>query len=501
MRGENQAPAGTSARAAGEARGPRLSQLWAIAAVAVPLAVLSAAPIVAVDLAYHIRAGEMMLDSHRILRTDPFLSWTLGQPWLDQQWGAQLLLDLAYRSAGWFGLATLRALSDALSLILIFLACRAAGAGRRAAAFLTLGSAVFLAAESLRPESFALPCFAAIAWLVAGRSEHPARLWWAIPIQIVWANVHGSFFLGPALLALGGLDDLVRHTGAARRVFGVGAVALLATLMNPFGWRVWPYVFTVGTNPLIRETVREWQPPTVRNWVGIAFFASVALVAALFARRRKPVAWVGLLALALFFAMTLTAMRHMLWWALAAPVVVAGLLASPKQPPKEPARDPAGPLNVVIAGLLAVTSLVPMVRWAPYTGTEPPANLVAYAPAGITGELRQLLSPGERFFNAQEWGSWFELVLPQNPVLADSRFELIPRDVWNEYVAVSEGREGWQEILARWHVSVVALARDQQRDLIPIIRDDPGWQLFYQDGDGFIFTRSEGVDSTAGSGV
>jgi hypothetical protein len=39
-------------------------------------------------------------------------------------------------------------------------------------------------------------------------------------------------------------------------------------------------------------------------------------------------------------------------------------------------------------------------------------------------------------------------------------------------------------------VSVVALARDQQRDLIPIIRDDPGWQLFYQDVDGFIFTRS-----------
>jgi hypothetical protein len=198
------------------------------------------------------------------------------------------------------------------------------------------------------------------------------------------------------------------------------------------------------------------------------------------------VAWVGLLTLALFFVMTLTALRSMPWWALATPVVIAGLLASPK----EPERDPAGPLNVVIAGLLVVTALVPMVRWAPYTGTEPPANLVAYAPVGITEELRQFLSPGERFFNAQEWGSWFELELPQNPVLADSRFELIPQSVWNDYVAVSDGHEGWQEILDRWNVSVVALAPDQQSDLIPIIRDDPGWQLFYQDGDGFIFTRT-----------
>ena len=50
-------------------------------------------------------------------------------------------------------------------------------------------------------------------------------------------------------------------------------------------------------------------------------------------------------------------------------------------------------------------------------------------------------------------------------------------------------------------MSVVALAREEQRDLVSIIRDDPGWQLFYQDGDGFIFTRSVGVDSAAGSGV
>ena len=490
MRRENQAPAGTSAPAAGESRGLHLSQLWGLASVALPLAVLSAAPLVSVDLAYHVGAGEMMLDSHRVLRTDPFLSWTLGHPWLDQQWGAQLLLGLTYRSAGWFGLATLRALLDALTLTLVFLACRAAGAGRRAAAFLTLGAAVFLAAESLRPGQFALPCFAATAWLVAGRAEHPARLWWAIPIAIVWANVHGSFFLGPVLLALGGLDDRIRHTGTARRTFGSGAVALLATLVNPFGWRVWSYVFTIGTNPLIRETVREWQPPTVRSWVGVAFFASVALVAAFFASRRAPVAWVGLLTLALFFAMTLTAMRHMLWWALAAPVVVAGLLASPKEPPKVPARDPAGRLNVVMAGLLVVTALVPLARWARYTGTEPPANLVAYAPMGITEELRQLLSPGERFFNAQEWGSWFELELPQNPVMTDSRFELIPRSVWNDYVAVSDGREGWQEILDRWRVSLVVIGPEQQSDLIPIIRNDPGWQLSYQDADGFIFTRT-----------
>ena len=251
MRRPNQATQGRPGQVVRAGPRPRLSQLWALASVALPVTVLSAAPLVLIDLAYHVRAGEMMLDSHRVLRTDPFLSWTLGHPWLDQQWGAQLLLGLTYRSAGWFGLATLRALLDALTLTLVFLACRAAGA--RAAAFLTLGSIVCLAAESLRPESFALPCYAATVWLVAGRREHPAQLWWAIPIEIVWANDQGTFFLGPVLLALGSLDHLVRHTGAARRMFGVVAVAREA-LVNPFGWGVWSCVFTIGTNPLIRGT-------------------------------------------------------------------------------------------------------------------------------------------------------------------------------------------------------------------------------------------------------
>jgi hypothetical protein len=92
--------------------------------------------------------------THRILRTDSFLLWTLRRPWLDQQWDAQVLLGLAYR----------------------------------AAALLTLRSGMSLAAQSLRPELFALPCFAAIAWLIAGWTEHPARLWSAIPIEIACAN-------------------------------------------------------------------------------------------------------------------------------------------------------------------------------------------------------------------------------------------------------------------------------------------------------------------------
>ena len=51
--------------------------------------------------------------------------------------------------------------------------------------------------------------------------------------------------------------------------------------------------------------------------------------------------------------------------------------------------------------------------------------------------------PGDRLFNPQPWGSWFEFAVPDLPVAIDSRIELFPAQVWDDYAAVVGGREGW----------------------------------------------------------
>ena len=52
------------------------------------------------------------------------------------------------------------------------------------------------------------------------------------------------------------------------------------------------------------------------------------------------------------------------------------------------------------------------------------AMLVADAPVALTTQLGRLLKPGDRIFNLQRWGSWFELSLPDNPVFVDSRIRV-----------------------------------------------------------------------------
>ena len=471
----------------------RLSQVWAVVGVVVPVLVFAGTPLVAIDLAYQLRAGDIMLSTHGILRTDLFSAVAHGRPWLNQQWLGQIVMSIAFRLGGWFGLVALRALLTGLVLTFLFLACRAAGSASRRAAWLTLASGTLLASGfMLRAQLLGMLCFAATAWLVARRRTHPRGVWIAIPITIVWANLHGSFFLAPLLLGLGWLEDRWVQRRPPRTLLLAGLGSLLATTVNPYGYRVWIYAVDLTRNPVIRRTIVEWQPPTIQTYTGAMFFLSMVVVAALLiARVRRPVPWGSLLPLVAFLAIGVTAVRGAYWWGMVAPIVLAEVLSHRPDRPATERRDPAGPLNVAIIAVLALALIATMIRWAPYTGSGIPGpNRLSYAPVGITEQLHRILQPGDILFNAQEWGSWLELEFPQNPVVVDSLVEVIPENAWWKYYAASWGAEGWQATLDSWDVDVAVLARDQQADLIPRMKRDPGWRLAYQDAEGLIFTRA-----------
>ena len=100
----------------------------------------------------------------------------------------------------------------------------------RRAAWLTLAAFLVSAvALGLRPQLIGMALFAVVLLLVTDRRAHPGRLW-AIPIIVlVWANIHGSFFLGPLVLGLAWLEDVHDQRAAAaspaahrRRVGGRG---------------------------------------------------------------------------------------------------------------------------------------------------------------------------------------------------------------------------------------------------------------------------------------
>src|SRR5262245_45961924 len=161
------------------------ARLWAALAVLLPALAALIADLSSVDLAYQLRAGGEILDGLGIPRSDTWTFTAFGQPWLDQQWGAQVILAAVYRLAGWTGLVVLRSVLVGAVFGLVFLFCRRRGADTRRAAWLALAAFVVSAvALGLRPQLFGMVLLALVLVLLAQRRERP-RVIWAIPVLVV----------------------------------------------------------------------------------------------------------------------------------------------------------------------------------------------------------------------------------------------------------------------------------------------------------------------------
>jgi hypothetical protein len=464
-----------------------LPRLWAALAVLLPVLGAFIANLSSVDLAYHLRAGAEILDGRGIPTHDTYTFTAAGQPWVDQQWGAQVLLAAAYRVAGWTGLVVLRALLVGALFGLLFTACRLQGADLRRAAWLTLGAFVVSAvALALRPQLVGMVMLALTLVVVAGRRRWPKAIWVVVPIVAVWANVHGSFFLGPVVVGLAWLEDLHDRRPEAGRTLGAGVLAALASLLNPFGAAVWSYALGLSTNSFVTARITEWQPTSLRTVPGILFFASALAVVVLLARRASAIGWPTLAWLAVFFTIGAYAIRGVAWWPMGAVAAIAPLIA--RSEPGLPARRSDGleRINAVIVAALVVACVLLLPAWRPSDpGLNAPSGVVGHAPPGVTAALRDIARPADRLLNPQPWGSWFEFAMPDVVVAIDSRIEVFPPEVWEDYETVTGGGEGWSEILDRWGVTIVVVPAEDEAFAERL--SGAGWRAEFQDDDAIVF--------------
>ena len=471
--------------------GVSLRGLWLFLAVALPMLAALLASLSSVDLAYHLRAGAEILAAGAIPSVDTWTFTAAGVPWLDQQWLSEVALTIVYRLGGWTGLAVLRALLVGVVFASLLAIAVRRGLSPRTAALLTLVAfAIAAPALALRAQLFGMAFFAVSLVLVWERRRHPAWLW-AIPVLVVpWANIHGSFFLAPLILGLAWLEDLADRSPLRHRALVVGVVSALSACLTPFGPAVWAYAVGLSTNPEVTRRITEWQPTSIRDATGALFFASVAAVGVLIARRDRPVAWSTLLWLGAFVAIGLYAQRGVAWWPLAAVPIVASLLpAQVATAPEGPSRRTMHRLNAVVTALIVLAGLALLPAWRPVDPeTGVPGGVLTDAPPGVTAALREATEPGDNVFNPQPWGSWFEFAVPEARYALDSRIEFFPPEVWGEYEGVVVGSAGWQERLDGWGVAAVVLQVEDAafRDRLVTA----GWRETYRDEDGSVFVRA-----------
>lgn len=460
---------------------------WALVGTVLPAAAALLTRMRAIDLAYHVRAGALALDSGGPIRTDPFTFTHGGLPWLNQQWGAQIVFAWAHRLLGWAGVALAYAAATGAGFGLLYAHCRRRGALQGTAAVLTLLGFIVATGPAPRPQALAVPLFTGTGLLLARRDRWT---WLVPPLAVIWANVHGSFVLAPLLVAFALGDDLFARRPIARSV-GLLLSTVAATFVTPFGPSVWAYALEIASNDTIRHWVAEWRPPTLTSVGGAAFWVSGAAVAALAVKRRRVVLPMDAARLVVFFALGAPAVRGTLWWALVAPPVIAGWFAAERAERKDRLHLERRRADVpALVASACIVALLP-IAYALRAGTDPVTGasrrLAADAPEVLVEATRRALPAGSRLLVYQPFASWFEFSDPQDPVMVDSRIELYPDRVWRDYDRATGAEDDWEEILDRYGVRGVVLPPDA------VLKDDlagaAAWTVVVDGPAGSVFVR------------
>jgi hypothetical protein len=194
------------------------------------------------DTYWHIAAGKWILDHNAFPRVDIYSFTKAGEPWISTSWLAQVLFAGTYEVAGWAGPIVLAATCVAATFALLVHSL-----GRRIPstyAIMVALAALVLSIPHLfaRPHVLALPVM--VAWvngLLSASERHEAPSFWLLPLIVLWANLHGGFVFGLALVAPFAFDALWNAEGSQRRPLALrwiafGICAMAACCVTPYGW-------------------------------------------------------------------------------------------------------------------------------------------------------------------------------------------------------------------------------------------------------------------------
>ncbi len=423
------------------------------------------------DTWWHLAAGDWIVAHRAVPHTDPF-SWTFaGKPWIAHEWLSEVILSRAFRLGGWPGVMLLTAACFASGIGLMAREAAKHVRGLALWMLVLVGASLFGPHLLARPHILVLPVM--VLWLSALCRAKASPPWAHLPLMTLWANMHGSFIAGLALIAPFALEAVLASdtkSGTALKWLGFTAAALAAALLTPFGLEGLLFPLKLFTMRNLGG-IGEWAPVTFAKPQPL-FIAAAALAFTVwrFRPRLGAVRWALLGGL---FAMSLHQQRHEMILAVLAVLVLAPSLGQAPRPPSEVSAPSPWPALAVVA-LAALRLALPMP--SPVTASDPAPTLARLPPALMR----------ERVFNAYDLGGY--LIRAGARPYIDSRADLYGPVFLDHYAEIAAGdpqamaaafdREGVQWTILR---PDTAMARAMDRLV--------GWRRIGAGGNAVIYAR------------
>jgi hypothetical protein len=420
--------------------------------------------------------------------------------------------------------------------------------------FFTAGAVVLLLGTTsihwlARPHVFSW-IFALIFLVVAERERRGGtRALYALPaLACLWANMHGSFLLGPGILfiyalaraasetilatgvspwdrsamrvesrrddttqeacavptgldsqpnQIHGLTPVARIVSPLRGFAGASLLCLLATFINPYGWHLHEHIFTYLQNDYLMDHISEFRSFSFHSdgalYVEIFLVVAILGIIAMFRQRAfgPALLGIGLLHISLFSA------RHLPMAAvLVLPVAVAALTREAQRSARlQPLLDYAERLRSIDRRVIGIVPLVLFII-ATVTAVSGLAQTggVGFNPQVFPIRAADYLERNHltaRIFSKDQWGGYLIYRFGgRTKVFIDGRSDFYGQQLLETYAQVVDLKPSWRLVLKQHDVGLVLIPPDHA--LAAILKVSPDWKAIYTDSVAAIFQRVSG---------
>jgi hypothetical protein len=437
------------------------------------------------DTYWQIAAGKWILEHHAFPHVDIYSFTKAGEPWISTSWLAQVLYAEAFELAGWTGPVVLAAISVAATFALLAFIL-----GRR----IPLSYALIIALAALalstghllaRPHVLVLPVM--IAWVngllsASERREPPS--FWLLPLIALWANLHGGYVFGLALVVPFALDawwnaDRPQRTPLALHWIAFGVCALAACCATPYGWGSILASRKILDLGELLHLIYEWMPADFSSLSPFEVYIVALIGGALYCGvRLSPPRIVLVLAL---FHMALSHVRNIEIFALLMPLVVVTPLSS--QFALQAARSAR--MSFPIASAAALVAILGASTWA-FAATRKFEPTAVQSPAAAVDALKQ--QDPRHVLNDLPFGGY--LISRSVPVFIDGRAELYGEQFEMKYYRAVQLKDVnlFLDMLKNYDIDAVLLT--PATPAASLLDHLDGWQRVYADETAVLHVRT-----------
>lgn len=452
------------------------------------------------DVGWHIRTGEFILDHGSVPHQDLYSYSKPGAPWYAWEWLADVMDAALFRAFGLKGVVLVAGVLIAFFATTLMRRIMRRGVHMFVAILVALagvGSASmhFLA----RPHVFTLVFLSISMWMLETDRDGKCasrRLWWLVPLTLLWTNLHGGFLVLIAILglaALGSAAEAWTGDGNFAPSIHYGALTVCCgavSLVNPYGWGLHQHVVEYLRSDWIRTVVQEFHSPSFRDEGMLQFevllFTGLAAAGSLMRRGRVVEGlWI------LYFAyLSLSSVRHVPvfvavtipliageiggWWSAwttgRAKNSVPGILAAIG------ADSAAGFQRTSLWPAVAIAALVVIndpIKWP----TDFPKELF---PVEIVRKYEAQIVHS-RLFTTDQWADYLIFRNPrQQKVFIDGRSDFYGPSVGDEYLQVLTGAWQWRRVMEKHKFDLALVPVNQP--IAQLLKQSPDWRVAVDDG-------------------